>query len=477
MEEDLKQSFQQIVNDFGPDVINDKNLANIVADYYSFDRNPAVRNILKAIVSDGYAIKVSQLKTSKGDPSIDLERYAGEIEQSWGYRKEQVIYVLSCIASSIGIEYKIDNSNKQNQQPISFPPNSTIDNKPISPNQNNQQTQNPFVQKNKVKYLLWNLPIVFILVGIIYFLNSSSSEEDRLALDHAKECYDSGDYNTAFEIYDKYAKLDSVRGMNGLGNCYCEGKGVKQDYKEAMKWYLKAAEQGYANAQYNIGLMYFNGEGVPVDYEEARKWYTKAAEQGFVKAQYCLGFMYENGKGVPVDYVEARKWYTKAAEQGDAVAQTNLGIMCYEGDGMPINYEEAHKWYTKAAEQGYAVAQNNLGNMYVDGRGVSVDYKEACKWLTKAADQGYALAQNNLGNMYMRGDGVGKDYKEATKWYRKAAEQGYVNAQCQLGCMYLLGQGVPIDYEEGYNWIIKAAEQGDADAQEILRTFEAFNNK
>ena len=187
MNEDLKQSFQQIVSDFGPDVINDKNLANIVADYYSFDRNPAVRNILRTVVSEGYAVKIGLLKASKGDPCIDLERYAGEIEQSWGYGKEQVRYVLSCIASSIGIEYKIDNSNKQNQQPISSPPNTPIVNNPISPNQNNQQTQKPFVHKNKVKYLLWSLPIVFILVGIIYWLNSSSSEEDRLALDYAKE--------------------------------------------------------------------------------------------------------------------------------------------------------------------------------------------------------------------------------------------------------------------------------------------------
>ena len=210
MNDNLIIALEQIVADFGPDVIKDKNLANIVADYYSLERNPAIRNILKTVVSEGYAVKIGLLRSSKGDPCIDLERYACEIEQSWGFGKDQVRFVLSCIASSIGIEYKIDNSNKQNQQPISSPPNTPIVNKPISPNQNNPKTQKPFVQKKKVKYLLWSLPVVFILVGIIYFLNSSSSEEDRLALDHAKECYDSGDYNTAFEIYDKYAKLDSV---------------------------------------------------------------------------------------------------------------------------------------------------------------------------------------------------------------------------------------------------------------------------
>ena len=150
MNEDLKQSFQQIVSDFGPDVINNKNLANIVADYFSFDRNPAVRNILKAIVSDGYVTKISQLKTSKGDPSIDLERYAGEIEQSWGYRKEQVIYVLSCIASSVGIVCKTNSSTNQNPQSILPSPSTPIVNTPINQNQSNQQNQqNKYVIKIK----------------------------------------------------------------------------------------------------------------------------------------------------------------------------------------------------------------------------------------------------------------------------------------------------------------------------------------
>ena len=174
MNEDLKQSFQQIVDDFGSDVINDKNLVNIVADYFSFDRNPAVRNILKAIVSDGYATRISQLKTSKGDPSIDLERYAGEIEQSWGYRKEQVIYILSCIASSIGIEYKKDNSNKQKKPSILPPPQKRVINKPKTNNnpnvpvQNQQQPQTKldslFAWTSKIKY--WHVVIVSLLFSV-----------------------------------------------------------------------------------------------------------------------------------------------------------------------------------------------------------------------------------------------------------------------------------------------------------------------
>ncbi len=185
MSEDLKQSFQQIVNVFGTDIINNKNLANIVADYFSFDRNPAVRNILKAIVSDGYATKISQLKTSKGDPSIDLERYANEIEQSWGYGKEQVRFVLSCIASSIGINYKINNSTNQNQQPIlpSPSPSNPVVNSPNIPNQNNkqnlQQRKKRLSRNGKLKHLLWCVPVI-IAIFVAFFLLKSSPEDGKL---------------------------------------------------------------------------------------------------------------------------------------------------------------------------------------------------------------------------------------------------------------------------------------------------------
>jgi TPR repeat protein len=73
-----------------------------------------------------------------------------------------------------------------------------------------------------------------------------------------------------------------------LGNCYFEGKGVKQDYKEAIKWWEKAAEQGFAIAQVYLGHCYAKGDGVKQDYKEAIKWWKKAAEQGNSDAQTAL---------------------------------------------------------------------------------------------------------------------------------------------------------------------------------------------
>jgi TPR repeat protein len=41
-----------------------------------------------------------------------------------------------------------------------------------------------------------------------------------------------------------------------LGDCYYEGKGVKQDYKLAVKYYQLAADREFAYAQNNLGKCY-----------------------------------------------------------------------------------------------------------------------------------------------------------------------------------------------------------------------------
>ena len=230
MEDNLKQSIRQIVNDFGPDIINNKNLVNIVADYYSFDRNPAVRNILKAIVSGGYTVKISQLKTSKGDPCIDLERYAGEIEQSWGFSKDRVRFVLSCFASCLGINYEVENFSSQNQRLI-LPSNAKI----VADNLTSQQSQ----QKSK-----------------------------------------GGLVNNYVEEVRELAEKGDAKEQYSLGNLYYTGLFVTKDYKEAITWFRKAAEQGFPKAEYKLGFMYYFGKGTDKNLEEAYTWIMKAVEHG-----------------------------------------------------------------------------------------------------------------------------------------------------------------------------------------------------
>jgi TPR repeat protein len=81
------------------------------------------------------------------------------------------------------------------------------------------------------------------------------------------------------------------------------------DYETAVQLFRPLAEQGDDIAQAMLGFMYFKGTGVPKDDAEAVKWYRKAAEQGLAEAQMNLGVMYDEGKGVPQDSVLAHMWF------------------------------------------------------------------------------------------------------------------------------------------------------------------------
>ena len=73
-----------------------------------------------------------------------------------------------------------------------------------------------------------------------------------------------------------------------------------------MKWYRKSAEQGNPDGQIHLGDCYLEGKGVKQDYVEAVKWYRKSAELN-TKGKIYLAVCYLQGIGVNQDYTEAVK--------------------------------------------------------------------------------------------------------------------------------------------------------------------------
>ena len=112
--------------------------------------------------------------------------------------------------------------------------------------------------------------------------------------------------------------LDSKEGMEALQS---------GDYQTALEIWQTLAEQGDANAQTNLGIMYSKGDGVPQDDAKAVEWFRKAAEQGYPAAQHSLGFMYASGKGVPLDYVNAYAWFALAATQEHPNSRPSLAFV------------------------------------------------------------------------------------------------------------------------------------------------------
>ena len=118
--------------------------------------------------------------------------------------------------------------------------------------------------------------------------------------------------------------------------------------------YLKyAAEQGHAKAQYGLGSCYKNGLGCREDLLKALYWYEKSAQQDYYRAQSETAEIYARGRGVPVDEKKALYWYERAAESGTredwcySVVLYTCSLFYTEGRGCEVNLDKALYWQQK----------------------------------------------------------------------------------------------------------------------------------
>lgn len=72
-----------------------------------------------------------------------------------------------------------------------------------------------------------------------------SHEENagELADDIGRRYDEMGDFQTAFQWYQKSAEEDWDWGMFHLAGCYAAGEGTSQDTEKAIAWYRKAYEK------------------------------------------------------------------------------------------------------------------------------------------------------------------------------------------------------------------------------------------
>jgi len=149
--------------------------------------------------------------------------------------------------------------------------------------------------------------------------------------------YCRGEYNSAFEWWQKAHKSNNPRATAWLGLCYMNGRGTWCNHSIGMSLYESVANQGFKDVQFKVAREYFFGDHVKVDYHKAFHWLTLCVEPAedeskeieiFVidtcTPEYCLAKCYEKGLGTDVDMQKAISWYTKATEKGDYQAENAL---------------------------------------------------------------------------------------------------------------------------------------------------------
>jgi uncharacterized protein len=109
-----------------------------------------------------------------------------------------------------------------------------------------------------------------------------------LALMAADYELDQGDYDKAFENYNRAAELGNPVAMFTLALMYHDGVYVKRSDRISLELMSKASLAGSEDAQYMMGTLYERGRGYRKDKDEAIKYYTMAAANGYLAAFYKL---------------------------------------------------------------------------------------------------------------------------------------------------------------------------------------------
>ncbi|MBT5185270.1 MAG: sel1 repeat family protein [Kordiimonadaceae bacterium] len=259
-----------------------------------------------------------------------------------------------------------------------------------------------------MKEIIYTIPILMSLV--------SASFAD---IDRAKQAFDEGDYNYAYDEYLMDAENGHPEAQFYMGVLYFNGVGTKKDLTEALRWYKLSARKGFPIAQHSIANMYEIGVGVEQNYQEAFNWYKKAAVQGLRSAQYSLGEMFRNGTGVDKDEIEAAKWTIKAAESDHALAQYNLSILYDLGIGVAVDKAKSREWTERAAMLGVANAQYNLAAFYINGQVSVGNLISAHQWFTISQRSGHKQAAEGKATLeeYMPAEDIAEAIKRADIWF------------------------------------------------------------
>lgn len=505
----LHEALRQIVRQSGTQVLQEQRLMYLLPDYRAYDEYPAVKQVMKAIIADGYAKGLYARGAGAGRPGY--LNYAGRVKQSLvadrHFSQEFADYAVDSISFALGVISSVKEPSDHGFDPFengghggsqqqngggtgwqSRPgtggsgwsgqqqqnggqgwqsQSGTVGNgSPQQPASGGQRAHDSaaspwlvpdwdFVMTSEPLKVFWCavlgcawIAIAMVIVCIVIKVTDGHAHGGALG----------------------YAGGKIAKGVLCLvlGGFFYGSDSIGTLAEKII------AKHGKVWAMMNLGNRYFTGNGASQKYSEAAKWYLQAAVQGNAKAQFLIGMMYRDGMGVGQSLPDAVKWITQAAGSGNADAEYSLGEMYGSGTGVRQDYAESARWYAIAAQQYRMDASNGsvragsiLGRMYESGTGVRQDYAEAAGWYLKAGMQGEKSAQYSLGEMYESGRGVAKDMEEAKKWYgmaakafKKAAKAGDAAAQTGLGVMYEKGHGVWQSFRSAAKWYRKAADQG-----------------
>ena len=278
----LHESLRKIIRQFGINVLQEKRLMSLLADYKSFDDYPAMKDVMRAVADEGHGKELCRLAMDGSD--ADYHRYADDVRKSLvrnGHFKESLEgYAVDSISFALGFQALVN-------EPSDHGFNALDSSNAAAPKETSGSEPSDAES-------LWNLGEKYYqgLECKKDYFKAAGYYRKALALLMKKETGREAGTGPA------HAQAPSSSGLSEADRLYTLGEKsfYNGGYAEAARLYKQAAELGSAAAQYSIGFMYQHGMGVSRDYAEAEKWFRKAEAQGNAAARNALKAMQREGK-------------------------------------------------------------------------------------------------------------------------------------------------------------------------------------
>src|SRR5215475_12604318 len=131
--------------------------------------------------------------------------------------------------------------------------------------------------------------LIALILSLILstFAGTTHAGTDDDEFSRGLTAFNTGDYETALQVWRPLAEKNEPRSLAGIGFMYHRGMGVRADDREAATWLLRAAERGQAEGQLMLGILFYYGRGVPQSYVQAYAWCELAETNGNGDATLC----------------------------------------------------------------------------------------------------------------------------------------------------------------------------------------------
>ena len=239
----------------------------------------------------------------------------------------------------------------------------------------------PTMKRIAQSFTFVKLALACLLIVSTSLLHAAE-EPHSSRLEAAQEMYLSGDYESAFAVYEEIATTGAPEAHYYLGLLYAK----KGDFTKSIELYRLAAEKEYVPAIRQLGYSYFSGEGVETDPLTALDWLRQAAavERKHPSKDKPVFLIEQQGKMEETSTPQVIAAWEQRAKAGEAEAQYRLAKIYDEGFLTEHSIPKAVKWYTADAENDHQESQFILGYLYCRGTEVEQNIELADAWLKKS---------------------------------------------------------------------------------------------